>query len=142
MTEIVKTVQKKQYVADDGAVFNDPDACRIHEEDIRRRELIDLVNKLPFFRHTPEFVDSDYTWEWYLVSSEKDLNIVKEYLEVDGDSFSMAFKPDSYPAWVAVSECDLDGSSQIEGTVKNIVEKLHEYEKDLVRLIEEKEKEI
>lgn len=142
MTEIVKTVQKKQYVADDGSIFNDPDACRIHEEDIRRRDLIDLVNKLPSFRHTPEFVDSDYTWEWYLVSSEKDLNIVKEYLEVDNDSFSMSFKPDSYPVWIVVSECDLDGCSQIEGTVKNIIEKLHEYENDLVRLIEEKEKEI
>lgn len=142
MTEIVKTVQKKQYVADDGSVFNDADSCRLHEEEIRRNKIIGLVNKIPYFRHTPEFVDSDYTWEWYRISSDDDLNIVKEYCEVDEDSFSHDFKPDTYPVWVAVSKCDFDGACQVEGTMKDIVEKLHEYENDLIQLIESKEKEI
>lgn len=100
------------------------------------------MKKIPYFCHTPEFVDSDYTWEWYLVSSNDDLNIVKEYCEVNEDSFSQDFEPDSYPAWVAVSKCDFDGAYQVEGTVKDIVEKLHEYENDLIQLIESKEKEI
>lgn len=142
MTEIVKNVQKRQYVADDGSVFNDPDSCRIHEKEARRNEVVALVKKIPYFRHTPEFVDSDYTWEWYRVSSDDDLNIVKEYCWVNEDSFSHDFKPGSYPAWVAVSKCDFYGDCQVEGTMKDIVEKLHEYENDLIQLIESKEEEI
>ena len=142
MTEIIKTVQKKQYVADDGSVFNDPDSCLIHEKETRLNEVVALVKKIPYFRHTPEFVDSDYTWEWYRISSDDALNIVKEYCEVNEDSFSRDFKPGSYPAWVAVSKCDFDGACQVEGAMKDIVEKLHEYENDLIQLIESKEEEI
>lgn len=142
MTEIVKTVQKKQYVADDGSVFNDVEACKLHEESMNRQKIIDRFEKLPYFRHTPEFVESDYTWKWHLVSSEDDLSVVKEYYEIYEDSFSLEFKPDSYPAWIAVSECDFDGSGQIEGTVTDIIERLHKYENDLVEMIAKKAKEI
>lgn len=144
MTEVTETetVQKKKYIAIDGKEFDDKFSCQEWENGIRLKSVIDRLCTLPNFSHTPDFVDSDYSWEWYLVSSEEDLDLVKEYYEISGEPCPINIERERYPQWIAVSNCDLDGCSQIEGTEDDIIRRIREFENDLMKTIEDKEKEI
>lgn len=144
MTEVieVETVQKKKYIAVDGKEFDDKFSCQAWENGIHRKSVLDRFYTLPNFSHTPDFVDSDYSWEWYLVSSEEDLDLVKEYYEISGEPCPINIERERYPQWIAVSNCDLDGCSQIEGTKDDIIRRIREFENDLIKAIKDKEKEI
>lgn len=144
MTEVIEaeTVQKKKYIAVDGKKFDDKFSCQAWENGIRRKSVLDRIYTLPNFSHTPDFVDSDYSWEWYLVSSEEDLDLVKEYHEISGEPCPINIERERYPQWIAVSNCDLDGCSQIEGTKDDIIRRIREFENDLIKAIKDKEKEI
>lgn len=142
MTEIVKMVPKKQYVSFDGIAFDDANTCQLHEEAVSQQKLQNRIRELPFFRYTPEFVSSDYTWKWYSVSSDNDLNVVKAYYALDDDSYSIEFKPKSYPTWIAVSEYNYGNSGRIEGTAGDVLKRLVDCEKELYLMIQDKEKEI
>lgn len=144
MTEVIEaeTVQKKKYIAVDGKEFDDKFSCQAWENGIHRKSVLDRFYTLPNFSHTPDFVDSDYSWEWYLVSSEEDLDLVKEYYEISGEPCPINIERELYPQWIAVSNCDLDGCSQIEGTKDDIIRRIREFENDLIKAIKDKEKEI
>lgn len=144
MTEVIEaeTVQKKKYIAVDGKEFDDKFSCQAWENGIHRKSVLDRFYTLPNFSHTPDFVDSDYSWEWYLVSSEEDLDLVKEYYEISGEPCPINIERERYPQWIAVSNCDLDGCSQIEGTKDDIIRRIREFENDLIKAIKDKEKEI
>ena len=142
MTEVVEveTIQKKKYIAIDGKEFDDKFSCQEWENGIRLKSVIDRLCALPHFSHTPEFVDSDHAWEWYLVSSEEDLDLVTEYYEISGEPCPIDIEQESYPQWIAVSSCDFDRCSQIEGTKDDIIRRIREFENDLIKAIKDKEK--
>lgn len=143
MREQIRMVPRTVYIANDGTEYNDRYDCIAHETDLIAKALEVKVQRIPSFTYTPEFAQSDTTWTWYLVSTRSEIEDVLDFHEIAKGPFG--FEPESvtkFPCCIAVSVCDYDHEASVKGTAEEIVEMLHEYERDLLEAIESKRKEI
>ena len=143
MTERIQMVPRTVYIANDGTEYDDQYDCMAHESDLLAKAAEEKIRKIPSFDYAPEFSDSEKTWTWYRVSGQADLENVLAWNGIERGLFG--FDPTSitkFPCWVAVSVNDFDHEASIEGTVDEVLERLHEYENNLMEAIKQKEEEI
>ena len=134
MTERVEKieVEKRIVVADDGTEFQTPQDCRQYEQDCAERNAKFIVAKLPHFTCSPQWIDPDFAWEWYFVSSDVELAAVQEVV-FNTDASAQEYSPPAYPRWIACS-VDGDGYGSIEGTIGQVLDGLDELKKGIVDL--------
>lgn len=72
MTERVEKieVEKRIFVANDGAEFQTAQDCMQYERDCIERNARAIVSRLPHFLFSPAWIDPDYWWDWYFVSND------------------------------------------------------------------------
>ena len=134
MTERVEKieVEKRIFVADDGTEFQTAQDCRQYEQDCAERNSKFIVAKLPHFTYSPQWIDPDFAWEWYFVSSDVELAAVREAV-FNADASAHEYTPPAYPRWIACSVDD-DGYGSIEGTIGLVLDGLDELKKGIVDL--------
>lgn len=112
-TEEVVIVEKKEYVADDGTVFNRWVDCEEYEKELRYKVLENFktVDLAP-----PSEYDY-YYFNWYYIESEKDLKILEEF--VDDDNIEC----DTFPQWIGVAT-NYDNENWVFGTLEDYLEKM------------------
>ena len=129
--KIVKVeVERCIYISDDGQEFQTADDCRRHERDCVEKNARAIVDKLPRFTFSPDWIDCDYEWDWYYVSNDEELDAVREVLFND-DSSAYEYTPPAYPCWICCSN-DTDGYGCIEGTVEQVLAALDELKKGII----------
>lgn len=119
------TVVVKTFVSDDGLEFNTKAECLEHEQDIAFAKGKEIVDKLPHFIYTPWWVDPDFTWDWYFVSSCKEFSAVREVL-FNNDASAHDFDAPKFPCWLAFSS-DCEGYGNIEGTMAQVISDLERF---------------
>lgn len=134
MTERVEKieVEKRIFVADDGTEFQTVQDCRQYERDCAERSARSIVMKLPHFTCSPRWIDADFSWEWYFVSSDVELCAILEAV-FNTDATAQMYTPPAYPCWIAWS-ADADGYGTIEGTLEQVLDELDGLKKDFVDL--------
>lgn len=143
MREEIRMVPRTVYIANDGTEYNDQYDCMAHETDLLAKTAEAKVQRIPSFTYTPELAYSDTTWMWYFVSTKSELEDVLAFHEIAQGPF--CFDPASvtkFPCCIAVCVSDYDHEANVEGTAEEVIERLHEYERDLLEAIESKRKEI
>lgn len=143
MREEIRMVPRTVYIANDGTEYNDQYDCMAHETDLLAKTAEANVQRIPSFTYTPELAYSDTTWMWYFVSTKSELEDVLAFHEIAQGPFG--FDPASvtkFPCCIAVCVSDYDHEANVEGTAEEVIERLHEYERDLLEAIESKRKEI
>lgn len=115
-------VEKRVYVSDDGAEFDTPQDCLEHEEECRERFARAIAKKLPSFVCSPDWIDPDYSWDWYFVSSELEFAAVLAAV-FNNEASAHEYKPVAYPCWICCAN-DADGYGYILGTPKEIFDSL------------------
>ena len=125
-------VEKRIFVADDGTVFQTAQDCRQYERDCAERTARYIVAKLPHFTCSPQWIDPDFSWEWYFVSSDVELCAILEAV-FNTDATAQMYTPPAYPCWIACS-VDGDGYGSIEGTIGQVLDGLDELKKGIVDL--------
>lgn len=143
MREEIRMFPRTVYIANDGTEYNDQYDCMAHETDLLAKAAEEKIRKIPAFSYNPEFSDSERTWTWYGVSNQTELEDVLAWNGIEREPFG--FNPASitkFPCWIAVSTNDYDHEANVEGTAEEIIERLHEYEHDLLDVIKQKEEEI
>ena len=117
VTEELVKKEVKEYVADDGTVFNRWVDCEEYEQELRLKVLENFktVNLAP-----PTEYDY-YDFNWYYIESEKDLKILEEF--VDDDNIEC----DTFPQWIGVAT-NYDNENWVFGT-------LEDYKKDIDNFI-------
>ena len=125
-------VEKRIFVADDGTVFQTAQDCRQYERDCAERNARAIVTKLPHFTCSPRWIDPDFSWEWYFVSSDVELGAILEVV-FNMDASAQKYTPPAYPCWIACS-ADGDGYGTIEGTLEQVLDGLDELKKEFANL--------
>lgn len=120
-------VERRIYISDDGQEFETADDCLRHERNRAEQNAWAIVDKLPHFSYSPDWIDCDYGWEWYYVSTDEELDAVREVLFND-DSSAYEYTPPAYPCWICCSN-DSNGYGRIEGTVEQVFDALDELKK-------------
>ena len=102
MKEIVERVVdvKTFFRAVDGKVFSTREACLEHERALNIEAVKKAVEKMPHFSCCPEWIDPDYSWEWYLVSSQEELDAVRTVL-YNTDATAHEYEAKKFPCWLA-----------------------------------------
>lgn len=133
--KIVKVeVEKRVFIAEDGTEFQTAQECVDYENGCVARRADAIVAKLPHFTYSPVWIDPDYCWEWYFVSSEEELRAV-EVAILSEETDTRGFTPEHYPTWVAIS-VDLEGYGDIVGTSEKILQKLDGIKAEIAAEIE------
>lgn len=143
MREEIRMVPRTVYIANDGTEYNDQYDCMAHETDLLAKTTEAKVQRIPSFTYTPELAYPDTTWMWYFVSTKSELEDVLAFHEIAQGPFG--FDPASvtkFPCCIAVCVSDYYHEANVEGTAEEVIERLHEYERDLLEAIESKRKEI
>lgn len=128
MKEIVEKIvdYRTCFKAVDGKVFSTRDACLEHEKALNIEAVRELVEKLPHFSCCPEWIDPDYSWEWYLVSSREELDAVRTVI-YNTDATAHEYEANKFPRWIAFS-FDADGYGQVEGDLEQVFDRLQAFE--------------
>ena len=85
-------VERRIYISDDGQEFETADDCLRHERNRAEQNAWAIVDKLPHFSYSPDWIDCDYGWDWYYVSTDEELDAVREVLFND-DSSAYEYTP-------------------------------------------------
>lgn len=135
MKEIVERVVdvKTFFRAVDGKVFSTREACLEHERALNIEAVKKAVEKMPHFSCCPEWIDPDYSWEWYLVSSQEELDAVRTVF-YNSDATAHEYEAESFPCWLAFS-VDATGYGFIEGTPEKVFSKLQVFEYEVNKWI-------
>lgn len=126
-------VEQRSYVADDGAEFSTEEACRSYEDALMERKAREIVNDIPHFTYSPYWIDPDFEWNWYLVSSQLDLDAIRTVL-YNRDATAHEFEAPSFPCWLAFS-VDADGYGCVEGTVEQVLDSLESIGRDIQKMV-------
>lgn len=134
MKEQIKkvVVEQRSYVADDGKEFPTEEACRSYEDDLVERKAREIVNDIPHFTYSPEWLDLDFGWDWYLVSNQMELDAVRAIL-YNRDATAHEFKTPEFPCWLAFSS-DADGYGCVEGTLEQVLESLDTFGQNIRKM--------
>lgn len=137
MTEKIEKMQveRKIYVAFDGREFGTKWGCLSYERECAERDARNIADKLPYFGYSPDWIDSEYNWDWYFVSSAEELNaVLKVTFNDEADVYE--FAPPTFPCWVACSVDD-DGYGYVVGTLEQVFDSLDKIKIDLIEKVNE-----
>lgn len=138
-----RVVEQEIYVASDGKEFYSERECRRHERRLLIRAAENTVESLPQF--SAEFRPSvlyDYAleWRWYFVSTVEELEAIKTAL-YDGNAYVIEDLQPDIPCWIFCKFNDEEGSARIEGTLKNLVEKMDRFKSEILEMVNKYEEE-
>lgn len=100
-TMVMREVPVSQFIACDGKVFGDYNACTEYEKKLEEKKLEEKIGRIPRFFCTPPVYDVDSEFRWYLVKSPEELDAIKKFHFVP-DSSGCDFDPKKYPALIRV----------------------------------------
>lgn len=126
------TLEKHLYIADDGKEFLTKEGCLSYENDLTKSRAQDIVNRIPHFVYSPEWETSDYSWDWYFVSNQMELDAVRAVL-YNYEAAAHEFEAPSFPCWLAFTS-DCDGYGFVEGTLEQVLEKLNTFGLDIRKM--------
>lgn len=135
MKEIVERIvdYRTCFKAVDGKAFSTKEACLEHERALNIEAVKKMVEKMPHFSSSPEWIDPDYSWEWYLVSSQEELDAIRTVL-YNTDATAHEYEAVSFPCWLAFS-FDADGYGQVEGNLEQVFDRLQVFEYEVNKWI-------
>lgn len=135
MKEFVEQVVKYRtfFRATDGRVFSSKDDCLRHERYLSVESAEEIVKKLPHFHCFPEWLDRDYSWKWYFVSSQEELDAVRTVL-YNADAVAHEYEAESFPCWLAFSYDD-NGNGLVEGSKDQVIDRLEAFKSELNKKI-------
>lgn len=127
MKEIVEQIvdYRTFFKAVDGKVFSTREACLEHERSLNIEAVKKAVANMPHFSCSPEWIDSDFSWEWYFVSSQEELDAVRTVL-YNTDATAHEYEAVSFPCWLAFS-VDADGYGFVGGSKDQVFDSLEAF---------------
>lgn len=135
MKEVVEKVvdYRTCYKAVDGAVFSTREACLSHEKSLDMEKAKKVTEGIPHFSCSPEWIDSEYSWEWYLVSNQEELDAIRTVL-YNTDATAHEYEAVSFPCWLAFS-VDGEGYGFVEGSTDQVFDSLRVFEYEVNKWI-------
>ncbi len=110
MREIIDNAGHKKYIAEDGREFYGRYNCAEHERQINGAESVKRAETLPNFAMTPPFTPDDEEWRWFYVTNQSDVHHIAAAF-FNTDSAAHAFKPESFPCWIAAVFADRENGT-------------------------------
>lgn len=121
------------FEAVDRKVFETKEECLQYERFLAVEAAEKITKKLPHFYCFPEWLDRDYTWEWYFVSSQEELNAVRTVL-YNPDAVAHEYEATSFPCWLAFSYDDA-GNGLVEGSKDQVIDSLEAFKFEINKKI-------
>lgn len=133
----VETIKTPIYVAIDGTEFYDKEVCEHYEQDYLRHKATEAYDALPKISINPAEDILDLGWsseryEFVYVRSERDIEIIKEYLSYE-DKYDLSVKITSDIIDSIIGSTVLIISDETEGYAFLINETFDEYMKCIMK---------